>query len=742
MSYSKIYAKYPSPLSPKEKKVLLGTHLIETYERANELVQLFRLPKYKSFLGLETQIYKFAQIGALLHDIGKADTYFQKQLKSGEKKKVSHALLSLTVIDNIINASKDEDKLLKNIMMLAVASHHSPLKKSLFDRSDPQSTFDIGLCGVLEEIQLFQKNFDIEIPENILELVNKKPNTTYLAKRIYNRIKWDIVDVPCEELRAIYVFISGVIIYSDYLSSSRENIQKLETNPEDIILKHKGYSLRDYQEKIFKFKGNGFLQLPTGFGKTESAILWLKENSNFKNFYVLPTTASINGIYDRLKKVFKEEEIGFYHSYFEVFSDENEFSKKTLLKSFFPALNVTTFDQIILSLMNYKKYGLKEVVFSNSSVIIDEVHATDERNLGLLKFAVDYLSKKYGSRFLIMSATFPDYLRKLFQENGFVEVLKTKYVNSIYSHIQRVKIEYKDSDIFDYESLIDELRKKYKKGEKILIVLNTVERAQKLFQVLIKFPKKLLLHSRFILNDRCDREKELKELKDKKGPFIFVSTQIVEISLDIDFDVLYTDCAHFDSLVQRFGRVNRKISYNGPNNISVGKPALVKVFRYEEKYPYNPEFVSLTSELLQTRKITNENDLLKVNNVYYDIIKDKLVNKIEENTKTIRQIWQKNSFIYAIDLKEEELRNMVRTRDGLMSVSMFPAKFRTEVAKLEEEFKEKKISYRQYVREKTGYLTKVPIYWKNGIDGNFINKKYDNKLGLTEEEEIDNGLNQ
>lgn len=61
-----------------------------------------------------------------------------------------------------------------------------------------------------------------------------------------------------------------------------------------------------------------------------------------------------------------------------------------------------------------------------------------------------------------------------------------------------------------------------------------------------------MLHGRFILRDREQIEKQLDKVQ------LLVGTQAVEVSLDLDFDVLYTEPAAIDALVQRFGRVNRK----------------------------------------------------------------------------------------------------------------------------------------------------------------------------------------
>lgn len=72
--------------------------------------------------------------------------------------------------------------------------------------------------------------------------------------------------------------------------------------------------------------------------------------------------------------------------------------------------------------------------------------------------------------------------------------------------------------------------------------------------------KRMLIHSRYKRRDRARLETELREEFNnlENTPCIVVSTQVVEVSLDISFDIMITECAPIDALTQRFGRINRK----------------------------------------------------------------------------------------------------------------------------------------------------------------------------------------
>ncbi len=96
--------------------------------------------------------------------------------------------------------------------------------------------------------------------------------------------------------------------------------------------------------------------------------------------------------------------------------------------------------------------------------------------------------------------------------------------------------------------------------KKVLIICNTVSKAQHIYQEMNKEEIKAgLLHSRFIRKHRNILEKNIMDFSnDETATGIWITTQIVEASLDIDFDILYTEMCTADSLLQRMGRCNRK----------------------------------------------------------------------------------------------------------------------------------------------------------------------------------------
>ena len=166
-----------------------------------------------------------------------------------------------------------------------------------------------------------------------------------------------------------------------------------------------------------------------------------------------------------------------------------------------------------------------------------------------------------GGKFMIMTATLPriykDELEKMGIKFKFGEFLKP---------IMRHKLSINDNSLDnDIENIINKAS-----GSKVLVILNKIDKANELY---LKIKEKNIenvnvLHSRFIKNDRSNKENSIINFsKEREKTGIWITTQIVEASLDIDFDYLFTEMSTLDSLFQRCGRCyrSRKYEKNEPN---------------------------------------------------------------------------------------------------------------------------------------------------------------------------------
>ncbi|MEA2066810.1 MAG: CRISPR-associated helicase Cas3', partial [Thermotogota bacterium] len=128
------------------------------------------------------------------------------------------------------------------------------------------------------------------------------------------------------------------------------------------------------------------------------------------------------------------------------------------------------------------------------------------------------------------------------------------------------------------DQLTNLVLEEHKEGTLTLVILNTVDRAQSLYEKVIEDDrcpeKRALLHSRF---RRQDRDENLKILEEDKGDRLIISTQVVEAGVDIDSSTMFTELAPWPSMVQRFGRCNRKGEHDQGN--------IFWIDINEEKYP-------------------------------------------------------------------------------------------------------------------------------------------------------------
>lgn len=174
-----------------------------------------------------------------------------------------------------------------------------------------------------------------------------------------------------------------------------------------------------------------------------------------------------------------------------------------------------------------------------------------------------------GGKVAILTATLPPFIKDLLEKNIEFKYNPNGFTNDLKRHnLKVIEEEINPGDI--YEKYIE--NKNADKGNKILVVCNTIKQAQNIYDDLAKMlyeedRKNLnILHSRFIRKDRLEKEESILEFGrtynenkniDKKNG-IWISTSIVEASLDIDFDYLFTELQDLNSLFQRLGRCNRK----------------------------------------------------------------------------------------------------------------------------------------------------------------------------------------
>jgi len=234
-------------------------------------------------------------------------------------------------------------------------------------------------------------------------------------------------------------------------------------------------------------------------------------------------------------------------------------------------------------------------VLTDSVVVIDEVHSFDR---GMFNNLVSFL-EHFDIPILCMTATLPTTRRQ-----DLTEKLEKKGKGlglEIFPSADRSQLEALEKaetrlryiiQPTNYETAYVKAVEAYREGKRVLWVRNTVDRCRETANQLENDLKVEVLtyHSRFRLQDRQNRHSETVSAFQGKGKAaIAVTTQVCEMSLDLDADVLITEFAPISALVQRFGRSNRHglIDY-----------AQIWVYEPQKVLPYNEEELGKAKEFI------------------------------------------------------------------------------------------------------------------------------------------------
>lgn len=494
------------------------------------------LDSYHELLKLKNKYFndelnKMIETSIKYHDIGKVNTIFQEKMRRHyNSDEIPHGYLSaLTIRLKDLDPAIKEFKHFKTIIN-AVYYHH---RRSVYNE---------------KEIENFAKNHFEKQLEYYLE--SQYPGVRYdNLNRIYTRD----LSSPITKLEEWieFVIVKGILNRCDWSASGNLAIEiEAEQSMKDNILKH--FDLNSVQKFMMEnYNENVAIVASTGAGKTEAALLWLNDE---KGFFTLPMKVSANAIYQRIKEHYllpinNQNRVAILHGDCYKLYD-NDLANYHNARNLAYPLTVCTIDQIFK--FAYKALGTEHLLatLKYSKVIIDELQAYSPDMLATIITALKYIHK-IGGKFAIITATLPQFIL------DELSTCNIKYKRFIGNIDNRHKIMIHEDDMLnDLDNILEDAKTK-----KALVICNTVNSAQKLYIKLLELDSNTeihLLHSRYTKKHRQILEDDVIEFSKSNRTGICISTQIVEASLDIDFDVLYTYLSSIDSLIQRMGRVYRK----------------------------------------------------------------------------------------------------------------------------------------------------------------------------------------
>ena len=379
------------------------------------------------------------------------------------------------------------------------------------------------------------------------------------------------------------------------------------------------------------------LEAPMGCGKTEAALMGADilaaKTQRSGIFFGLPSQATANGIFPRIMQWVGQQSKDAYRSIQLVHGSAVQNSIFTGLRKGIPnhavmqddpdngliahswfagskqacldQFVIGTVDRLLMMALKRRHLMLLHLGLSQKVVVIDECHAYDTYMNQYLEQALRWLGS-YGTPVILLSATLPAKRRTALA----AAYLQAKRLDAAASEsadyplltwtdgsevrMQTLSAAHLHQNVIDTvflpeNELIQTVMTVMDAGGCTGIILNTVRAQAAAAQLREQFPyaEIILCHSQFIQPDRADIEKRILERAGKQSKpeirrnTIIIGTQVLEQSLDIDFDLLITELCPMDLLLQRMGRLHRHIRNDRPAAL---KKAVCRILGSETEY--------------------------------------------------------------------------------------------------------------------------------------------------------------
>ncbi len=593
------------------------------------------------------EFYENSIVACLLHDIGKANSGFQDAVNGKRDSQIirhDHLGGLLLNLDHVKNILKEILKLDHEIVVSSIIGHHLRANKTgnsqpCFGRiSIDRATFSLFPNEIASLLNIVSKKFglpqitDTDIPEqwsfnspaafnitlhiekttSMLKTFHKELRQNHTRNRLLMAVRTALIIADsvgsglAREGEDITQWINSAFDESFLLDGSAVENKVIIPRCEQISSQKGGFSWSGFQNAANDFPARSLLLSPCGSGKTLASWRWIASQAQKKPvariIFLYPTRATAQeGFLDYVSWA-PEADASLIHgtseyalsNMFESPDDSRHGKDFTTQERLFALgywqrrIFSTTVDQFLGFMQNSYRSVCLLPLLSDSIIVIDEIHSFDKSLFSSLKLFL----KSFNATVLCMTASLTKQrISEIEQcEVSILDTSKMNYsdLNDI-SHVNRYHVQ-QIEDVADAFQVVERL----KDSNKILWVVNTVDRCQDIARRL-GIP---CYHSRFKLKDREKRHKEvISSFRSSGEPALSITTQVCEMSLDLDADVLISEIAPITSLIQRMGRCNRK---SVPENNRIGH-----VFFYKplNETPYSRDDLAGTDSFID--KINN-----------------------------------------------------------------------------------------------------------------------------------------
>jgi CRISPR-associated endonuclease/helicase Cas3 len=573
--------------SPLGRPETLTEHSLQVRRAADDLAERIGSP---GLLAKWPGFWAWVRAAALLHDAGKVAEGFQRRLRPrGELWGERHEVLSLAFVHLLTRSLPERDQ---QMIAAGVVFHHRALtgEDGLTRMYPPDADWaakfgrQVPISRRAAALAWFARELGVEVPADDRKLWE-------LARDAFGqvRIRWSGEVTPEEGLQA--VLLQGAVVLADRSASAHVPLHTRMPLPNRYVTS----LARPYphQVKASEHIGHLIVRAPTGSGKTETGLSWASRQlddmpGHPRLIWLLPYRASIDAARLRFIEDLGAEpgEIAILHStaaqslLAECTGDDGpagrEHARKAraqraAMRLFAQRVRVATPHQLLRAALAGPAHSAGLIEQANALMVLDELHAYDPVVFGRICAAMR-LWARLGSRVCVLSATLARPMVDLVRESlgpSPVEIVDAP--PGVAPDRHRLVL---DEEAIDSPASLDRIRRWLAEGHGVLVVANTVARAQRLYQALRSAALEahpgdedaaILLHSRFRHKDRDAIEKRIRQRypeRDEHGGErrggLVVATQALEVSLCLDFDRGVSELAPVEAIAQRAGRVNRR----------------------------------------------------------------------------------------------------------------------------------------------------------------------------------------